>query len=58
MAPEVLNGSKYSNKADVWSFGVMIYECYHGYLPWEASSIKNLQSKQKREEIILKKGIP
>lgn len=27
MAPELLNGSEYTNKADVWSFGVMVYEC-------------------------------
>ena len=25
MAPELLNGSEYTNKADVWSFGVMLY---------------------------------
>lgn len=40
MAPEVLKGLEYTGKADVWSFGVMIYECLFNRMPWKASSIK------------------
>ena len=28
MAPEVLNKEKYKSAADVFSFGVMLYECF------------------------------
>ena len=30
MAPEVLGGSKYNNKADIWSIGACIYEMIFG----------------------------
>lgn len=34
MAPEVLKGSAYTSKADVWSFGVVLYECLYGFCPY------------------------
>lgn len=30
MAPEVLGGNKYNNKADIWSIGACIYEMVYG----------------------------
>jgi serine/threonine-protein kinase ULK/ATG1 len=30
MAPEVLGGTKYNNKADIWSIGACIYEMLYG----------------------------
>uniref|UniRef100_A0A914C9N2 Protein kinase domain-containing protein n=1 Tax=Acrobeloides nanus TaxID=290746 RepID=A0A914C9N2_9BILA len=30
MAPEILIGKLYNEKADLWSFGMMIYECLSG----------------------------
>lgn len=42
MAPEILKGNEYSSKADVWSFGMMIYECISGDFPWNGSNIKKL----------------
>lgn len=30
MAPEVYMGKPYTEKADVWSFGVIVYECLYG----------------------------
>ncbi|KAH7709960.1 hypothetical protein AAVH_22756 [Aphelenchoides avenae] len=35
MAPEVLLGHPYGHKADQFSVGLMIYECYTGRLPFE-----------------------
>ena len=42
MAPEILNGQIYSNKADIWSIGVVLYEMLYGYCPFESSSIPKL----------------
>jgi serine/threonine protein kinase len=33
-APEVLRGDKYDNKADVYSYGIMLYEMTHLQLPY------------------------
>jgi serine/threonine protein kinase len=34
MAPEILKGNSYTNKADIWSLGVVIYECLFGICPY------------------------
>jgi serine/threonine protein kinase len=39
MAPEVCLGEQYSYAADVWSFGVVVYELYCGKLPFTASNV-------------------
>lgn len=39
MAPEVLRGLSYDNKADVWSLGAVLYELLVGKCPFEEKSI-------------------
>ena len=50
MAPEILNGDKYDNKADIWSVGTVFYELLFGKPPFVASNIidllKNIKNKQ------------
>jgi serine/threonine protein kinase len=41
MAPEVLKES-YTEKADMWSLGVMMYELLSGKLPFEAQTDQEL----------------
>lgn len=42
MAPEVLKGMSYNSKADIWSLGVVFFECLFGYCPYEDQSIGKL----------------
>jgi serine/threonine-protein kinase ULK/ATG1 len=49
MAPEVLNGNDYGNKADIWSIGTVFYELLFGKPPYTAGNmidlLKNIKSK-------------
>lgn len=47
MAPELLQGSYYCTKADIWSLGVVLYEMLHGRCPYEENSIPALLDKIK-----------
>ena len=31
MAPEILKGYNYSIKADIWSMGIVLFECLYGF---------------------------
>lgn len=42
MAPEILNGDSYDNKADIWSLGTVFYEMLFGKPPFVASNIIDL----------------
>ena len=49
MAPELLNssGNSYTNKADLWSIGVVFYQMLYGKTPFDARNYKDLQKKVK-----------
>lgn len=34
MAPEIFDNGKYTNKCDIWSLGVIIYQMLHGTVPF------------------------
>jgi len=42
MAPEILNGKHYSNLADLWSVGVILYQLAASKLPYTATSREEL----------------
>ena len=59
MAPEVLNKEKYKKPADIYSFGVMIYECFKwgaAYpkdlfrFPWDVMDFVNSKNQLARPE--------
>ncbi|CAG9318341.1 unnamed protein product [Blepharisma stoltei] len=38
MAPEVIRKQAYSYSADWWSFGILVYELFHGYTPFKGET--------------------
>lgn len=45
MAPEMLINRHYDAKVDLWSVGVIAYECLVGKAPYSSASIKQLHEK-------------
>ena len=50
MAPEILNGSNYCNKVDIWSLGILLYEILQGTTPFKGKSqLEKLGNINKRK---------
>lgn len=47
MAPEIILHRKYDPRADLWSIGVILYECLFGKAPYSSRSIEELMDKVK-----------
>lgn len=47
MAPEILAGKEYTNKADIWSIAVCFHEMLFGVAPYNAKNIVELHNKIK-----------
>lgn len=47
MAPEILLRHKYDARVDLWSVGVIMYECLFGKAPYSSSSFQELAEKIK-----------
>ena len=46
MPPEAITKNLYSNKTDVWAFGIMLYEIFHGESPFaKCIDMKDLAEK-------------
>lgn len=56
MAPEILAGKEYTNKADIWSIGVCLYEMIFGKNPYTAKNIAELLKKIKQSPFELPKN--
>lgn len=55
MAPEMLVNNEFGIKADLWSIGVILYECLFGRTPYSVTnqeSIRNLVEKMKQQKPI------
>lgn len=37
MSPERMEGKEYSYPSDIWSLGIVVYECVSGVFPYESS---------------------
>ncbi|CAO1442863.1 unnamed protein product [Diamesa serratosioi] len=45
MAPEIILKQKYDAKADLWSIGVILYECLFGKAPYSSKTLQELLDK-------------
>ncbi|CAG0900202.1 unnamed protein product [Cyprideis torosa] len=52
MAPEVIQGKSYDARVDLWSVGIILYECLFGKAPYASNTVKELLLKwQTSQEI-------
>lgn len=49
MAPEILLGHSYNASVDLWSTGIILYECIFGKTPYTSKSLKDLIEKIKKD---------
>ncbi|KAH8340622.1 hypothetical protein KR059_002742 [Drosophila kikkawai] len=52
MAPEIVRKHQYDAKADLWSIGVILYECLFGKAPYSSRTIEELLLRIKNAEAI------
>lgn len=60
-APEVVRSKQYDMKADIWSFGVIIFQLMANCLPFEAQTYQAFlgeANKMNAEELITKANPP
>ena len=53
MAPEILLKHEYDAQADLWSIGVILYECLYGKAPYSSKSVDELLQKIKHQAKIV-----
>lgn len=52
MAPEIVLKDKYDARADLWSIGVILYECLFGRAPYSSKSLEELMVRIRKQEKI------
>lgn len=52
MGPEIILTRTYDARADLWSIGVILYECLFGKAPYSSSSLEELIEKVKNKQQI------
>ncbi|XP_052900602.1 serine/threonine-protein kinase ULK3 [Anopheles moucheti] len=58
MAPEILLNTSYGPAADLWSVGVILYECLFGKAPYSSTSLHELAGRIHRNDPITIPGRP
>ncbi len=53
MAPEILFRRKYDARVDLWSVGIILYECLFGKAPYKSDTLEELLHKIKEERPIV-----
>uniref|UniRef100_A0AAG5DVJ8 Serine/threonine-protein kinase ULK3 n=1 Tax=Anopheles atroparvus TaxID=41427 RepID=A0AAG5DVJ8_ANOAO len=58
MAPEILLSKSYGPTADLWSVGVILYECLFGKAPYSSTSVHELAGRIHRNDPIAIPALP
>lgn len=53
MAPEMVLKRKYDAKVDLWSVGVILYECLFGQAPYKSATIEELLAKVREDKPVI-----
>lgn len=48
MAPQLLEETAYTSKCDIWSWGLVLYECIFGVTPWPCRDLRSYLFAMKR----------
>lgn len=57
MAPEILNGKKYNEKIDIWSFGATLFECLFGMTAFNGKDKADLKTNVNKGIVKLPTGL-
>lgn len=58
MAPEIILQKRFDPSADLWSIGVILYECLFGYAPYRSKTMDDLLHKIKTKHPIQIPRVP
>ncbi|XP_028408517.1 inhibitor of nuclear factor kappa-B kinase subunit beta-like isoform X2 [Dendronephthya gigantea] len=53
LAPEILTGKTYTLTVDLWSYGILLYECCTGLRPFPAKCQEVIESLEKKDQDII-----
>ena len=45
VAPEIISNVEYDEKVDIWAMGILLYELYYGYNPFDSNTHSELYNK-------------
>ncbi len=57
MAPEIFESAAYTEKVDVWSLGILLYELLHGYSPFRAPTLLEIYKNILKRKIKFADGM-
>ena len=57
MSPEVLLRERQTKKTDIWALGVLLYELFHGYAPFQGSRMNDILDQITRDRIVFRTNV-
>ncbi len=57
MSPEIVNEKSHTDKVDIWCLGILLYELLHGYPPFKADNMEEIQQEFNQMNIMINQTI-